>query len=46
MKLSNRLIYYFVGFSIGMLIVIVILDKKGTTFDYFANARVLKDIRK
>ena len=44
MKLSNRLIYYFVGFSIGMLIVILILDKKGTSFDYFANARVLKNI--
>ena len=44
MKLSNRLIYYFVGFSIGMLIVIFILDKKGTSFDYFANARVLKNI--
>ena len=44
MKLSNRLIYYFVGFSIGLVIVSFILDKKGTSFDYFANARVLKNI--
>ena len=44
MKLSNRLVYYFVGFSIGILFVILIWNKKGTTFPYGPNARVLKDI--
>ena len=45
MKLSNRLVYYFAGFSIGILFVVFIWDKKGTTFDYFSNARVLKNIK-
>ena len=45
MNLINRFIYFFIGLSLGVLILIFIWDKKGTKdFAYSPNAWVLKDI--
>lgn len=45
MKLSFRLLYYFLGFSVGSMIVYYIWVEKNTSFDYGPSARVLKNIR-
>lgn len=45
MKLIHRLAYYLGGFVIGLIILYFFLDGKDASFDYFANARTLKDIR-
>lgn len=49
MAFLKRLGYYLIGFSIGLLFLFFFLKKKndesGTSFCYFPNCRVLKDIR-
>jgi len=45
MKLSLRLLYYLIGFSIGLILLFFFLGEKKTSFDYSPNARVLKNIR-
>jgi hypothetical protein len=46
MTFKQRLPYYLVGLFFGTIIVVFILDKKNTEFDYLPNARVLKNISK
>jgi hypothetical protein len=45
MTFRQRLPYYLVGLFIGVVIVNFVLTKKGSSFDYWPNARVLKSIR-
>lgn len=45
MTFKQRLPFFLVGLTIGIIIVVFIFGKKGTTFDYGPNARVLKNIR-
>ena len=45
MTFGQRLPYYLVGLFMGILVVVFVLGKKNTTFDYGPNARVLKNIR-
>lgn len=44
MTFKQRLPYFLVGLTIGIIAVIFVFDKKETTFDYGPNARVLKNI--
>lgn len=46
MTFRQRLPYYLVGLFIGVVIVNFVLTKKGSSFDYWPNARVLKNISK
>ena len=45
MTFKQRLPYFLGGLIIGVIIVVFILGKKDTSFDYLPNARVLKNIR-
>jgi len=45
MTFKQRLPYFLGGLIIGIIAVVFILGKKNTSFDYFPNARVLKNIR-
>ncbi|PCI00136.1 MAG: hypothetical protein COB81_09490 [Flavobacteriaceae bacterium] len=46
MKLAKRFFYYGIGLSLGCVVVYFISTKKNTqSFDYFPNARTLKNIR-
>ena len=45
MKLAQRLLYYFGGFGIGLIILFFFLGGKKTSCDYGPDARVLKNIR-
>lgn len=45
MNLFNRFIYYFIGLSLGSLIVYFIWTGKDVSFDYGMDARTLKTIR-
>jgi len=45
MTFKQRLPYFLGGLTIGIIVVVFFLGKKKTTFDYFPNARVLKNIR-
>lgn len=45
MTFKQRLPFFLGGLTIGIIIVIFILGKKNTTFDYGPNARVLKNLR-
>ena len=45
MKLVHRFAYYGIGLLIGSIFVYFIWGKKNVSFNYFPNARVLKDIR-
>lgn len=45
MTFKERLPYFLVGLTIGIVIAVFIFNKKNTTFDYGPNARVLKNIR-
>lgn len=44
MNFKQRLPYFLVGLTLGIIAVYFVLDKKNTTFDYGPNARVLKNI--
>ncbi|CAI8363016.1 MAG: DUF4258 domain-containing protein [Flavobacteriaceae bacterium] len=44
MKLINRLIYFFVGLSIGLIFLAFLFQKKKTKFNYLPNSRVINDI--
>ena len=44
MKLINRLIYFFVGLSIGLIFLAFLFQKKNTKFNYLPNSRVINDI--
>lgn len=44
MGLLKRFAYYFGGFTIGVIILLFILDKKNASCDYSPNARVIKNI--
>ena len=46
MTFKQRLPYFLVGLTIGIFLVIFVFGKKGASFDYLPNARVLKDINK
>ncbi|PHR69429.1 MAG: hypothetical protein COA67_10685 [Lutibacter sp.] len=45
MKFIQRFAYYGVGLLVGSIFVYFVWGKKGASFDYMPNARVLKDIR-
>ena len=45
MKLLQRFAYYGIGLLLGSIFVYFIWGKKGASFDYLPNARVLKNIR-
>lgn len=45
MTFKERLPYFLVGLTIGIIIAAFIFNKKNTTFDYGPNSRVLKNIR-
>ena len=45
MKLVHRFVYYGFGLLIGSIFVYFIWGKKNVSFNYFPNARVLKDIK-
>jgi len=45
MTFRERLPYFLGGLTIGIIIVVFILGKKGTSFDYGPNSRVLKNLR-
>ncbi len=45
MTLAKRLLYYFSGFGIGMIILFFFLGGKRASCDYFPNARTLKNLR-
>ena len=44
MKLINRFIYFFGGFSIGLVLLMFFLSGKNVKCSYSPNARVIKDI--
>ena len=44
MKLINRFIYFFGGFSIGLILLMFFLSGKKTSCDYAPNSRVIKNI--
>ena len=46
MKFKKRLIYYFFGFLLGLMITIFIIQQKDTEFNYLPNDRVLGDFKK
>ena len=45
MTFKQRLPYFLGGLTIGIIVVVFVLGKKDTSFDYLPNARVLKNIR-
>ena len=45
MKLFQRIAYYGIGLLVGSIFVYFVWGKKGASFDYFPNARVLKDLK-
>ena len=45
MKFINRFAYYGVGLLIGSVFVYFVWGKKGASFDYMPNSRVLKTLR-
>ena len=47
MKLTQRFIYYFTGFAIGIILLIFFVSGSGASceYDYGPNARTLKNIR-
>lgn len=45
MKLAHRFIYFFGGFTIGIIFLIFFLSGKETSCDYGMDARTLKSIR-
>lgn len=45
MTFKQRLPYFLVGLTLGIIAVFFVFDKKEATFDYGPNARVLKNIR-
>lgn len=45
MNLTNRVIYFFVGLTIGLIAVVYIAKKKNIQFAYGFDARTLKSIR-
>lgn len=44
MTFKQRLPYFLVGLTLGIIAVFFVFDKKEATFDYSPNARVLKNI--
>ena len=44
MNLINRFIYFFGGFSIGLILLMFFLSGKKTSCDYAPNSRVIKNI--
>lgn len=46
MKFIYRLSYFLGGFSIGLVILIFVLNKKNASCNYFPNDRVLSNIQK
>ncbi|MGV6846567.1 MAG: DUF4258 domain-containing protein [Lutibacter sp.] len=46
MTFKQRLPYYLIGLFIGVILVNFIFTKKNSSFDYWPNARVLKNISK
>lgn len=44
MTFKQRLPYFLVGLTLGIIAVFFVFDKKEATFDYGPNARVLKNI--
>ncbi len=44
-QFARRLGFYLIGFFIGLYLLGKFYEKKGASFDYFANARTLKSIR-
>ena len=44
MKFIHRFAYYGVGLLVGSIFVYFVWEKKGATFDYMPNARVLKTL--
>lgn len=44
MKLFQRITYYGIGLLVGSIFVYFVWGKKGASFDYLPNARVLKDL--
>ena len=45
MGFINRLGYYLAGFSVGLIILVFVLSKKGVSCSYGPNARVLKNLQ-
>ncbi|MFA5299710.1 MAG: DUF4258 domain-containing protein [Lutibacter sp.] len=45
MTFKQRLPYFLVGLTLGIITVFFVFDKKDASFDYGPNARVLKNIR-
>ncbi len=45
MKLLHRFAYYGIGLLLGSIFVYFVWGKKGASFDYMPNARVLKTLR-
>ncbi len=47
MSLFKRFVFYFIGFSIGILFLYFFFNNKGASFEFafFPNARTLKNIR-
>ena len=46
MKILNRLVYYFLGFSFGLIILFFVLSGKKTSCNYGPEARVKKELLK
>ena len=46
MNFVKRLLYYLVGFSVGLVFLFYFMGKKEATFNYSPNKRVLADIEK
>jgi len=46
MSLYKRLLFYFFGFTIGLIFLFFFMNKKEATFNYSPNKRVLDDIQK
>ena len=46
MKFRKRLIYYFFGFLLGLMITILITRQKNTKFNYLPSDRVFGDFKK
>ena len=46
MSLYKRLLFYFFGFTIGLIFLFFFMNKKEATFNYSPNKRVLADIQK
>ena len=46
MSLYKRLLFYFFGFTIGLIFLFFFVNKKEATFNYSPNKRVLADIQK